>query len=79
MKKIYAEAGYGNKTFLSTEIEEGKREYRIPRFIIPKKIESFYIRIWIFKKVYVFSTKNGFEINKKSKNKFKVIFGIAGY
>ena len=37
--KIFAELGYGNATFCNTEIEKGKYEHRIPKFIVPKKIE----------------------------------------
>jgi hypothetical protein len=42
MKKIYAEIGFGNDTFLSTKIEEGDDEYRIPKFSVPPKIKSIY-------------------------------------
>lgn len=56
MEKIYAEIGIGNHTFLSTEFENGDDEYRIPRFICPKKIEGVYLRIWILKRVCIIST-----------------------
>lgn len=78
MKKIYAEIGFGNDTFLSTEIEEGDREYRIPKFIKPRQIKSYYLRFWIFKRVFIFSTKDGFKITAKSKNKLKILFGLGG-
>lgn len=78
-KKIYSEIGFGNESFLSTEIEEGRKEYRIKRFILPQKIDSFYIRIWIFKNVLILSSNSGFEITSKNKNKLKILFGIAGY
>ena len=42
--KIFAEIGIGNETFLSTEFEEVDKEYRVPGFIIPKKINGFYFR-----------------------------------
>ncbi len=77
-KKIYAEIGFGNKNFLSTEIEEGKKEYRIPKLLLPKKIKSFYFRFWIFKRVIVLSSNGGFSITKKNKNKFKILLGISG-
>ena len=35
--KIFAELGYGNATFCNTEIEKGKYEHRLAKFIIPKK------------------------------------------
>ena len=78
MKKIFAEIGFGNESFLSTEFEKGKREYRISKFIKPKKIRGFYFRLWIFKKVLVLSTYNGISLNDKGRNKFKIIFGIEG-
>ncbi|MDP1719058.1 MAG: DUF3977 family protein [bacterium] len=82
MKRIFAEMGLGNETFFSTEIEEGegdtKREYRIPKFIRPEKIDDHYLRLWIFKRVFIFSTKDGFITTKKDRSKFKILFGIGG-
>ena len=78
MIKIFAEIGFGNESFLSTEIENGKKEYRINKFVKPNKISGFYIRTWIFRKVFVASTYNVFSINNKDKNKFKFLFGIEG-
>jgi hypothetical protein len=78
MKKIFAEVGFGNDTFFSTEIEEGESEYRIPRFAKPQKIDSYYLRFWIGKRVFIFSTNHGFEITKKDRNKIKILFGISG-
>ena len=78
MKKVFAEIGFGNKTFLSTEIEDGDNERRIPRFIKPQRITGCYFRFWIFKKVFIFSTNNGFEIKTKDWNKLKLLFGISG-
>ncbi|MEK7634692.1 MAG: DUF3977 family protein [Patescibacteria group bacterium] len=78
MKKVFTEIGFGNDTFFSTEIEDGNSEYRIPKFIKPQKISGYYFRFWIFKKVFIFSSDNGFRIAKKDKNKFKILFGING-
>jgi hypothetical protein len=79
MKKVYAEIGFGNDTFLNTEIEnEDDTEYRIPKFIKPPKINGFYFRFWIFKKVFIFSTNDGFKIKNKDRNKLKILFGVAG-
>lgn len=78
MKKVFAEIGFGNDTFLSTEFEEGGTEHRVPRFIVPDKITEIYLRFWIFKKVLILSSKNGFEIKTKDKNKLKILFGIGG-
>lgn len=78
MKKVFAEIGFGNDTFFSTEIEEANSEYRIPKFIKPQKISGYYFRFWIFKRVFIFSSDNGFKTIKKDKNKFKILFGISG-
>jgi len=78
MEKVFAEVGFGNKTFLSTEIETGDHEYRIPKFIKPKVREGYYLRFWIFKTVFILSTNSGFGIRKKDRNKLKLLFGISG-
>ena len=76
--KIYAEAGIGNDTFFSTEFEEGEKEYRVAAFAKPKNIEGYYLRLWVCKMVYIFSTNEGFKITKKTKSRCKLIFGISG-
>ena len=78
MKKIFAEIGFGNNSFVSTEIENGKKEYRINKFVKPKKINELYIRIWILKYVMIISTFDGLKLKRKNKNKFKFVFGIGG-
>ena len=78
MAKIFTEMGYGNGTFFSTEIEEGDREYRIPKFVKPTEIEGFYFRFWFFKTVFAFSTERGFNVQKKTENKLKILFGVRG-
>jgi hypothetical protein len=79
MKKIFAEIGIGNNSFFSTEFEENNREYRISKFIKPKKVSDYYLRIWLLRTVLIISTKDGFKIIKKNKNKFKLLFGISGF
>lgn len=78
MKKIYAEMGFGNDTFFNTEFEEGESEYRVPKFVMPNKIDECYVRIWIKKTVYVLSSKKGFRTVSKDRNKFKLLFGLGG-
>lgn len=78
MKKVFAEIGFGNGTLLSTEIEDGDSERRIPKFIRPQRIIGYYFRFWIFKKVFIFSTNKGFETKTKDRNKLKFLFGISG-
>lgn len=78
MKKVFAEIGFGNETFISTEFEEKNSEYRIPKFIFPNKITGLYFRFWVFKNVFILSSDQGFKINKKDRNKLKILFGISG-
>lgn len=78
MKKVFAEIGIGNDTFLSTEFEGGGNEYRIPKFIKPQKVCEYYFRLWLFKNVFIISTQDGFKVAKKERNKFKILLGIGG-
>ena len=82
MKKVYSEIGFGSESFLNTEIEVWKKgeeisEYRIKKFLFPKKIKEVYLRVWINKKVLVLSTKE-IKIQNKNKKKYKFLFGIGG-
>ena len=76
--KIFAKLGYGNATFFNTEIEKGKYEHRVSKFIVPKKIEGIYFRFWVWKRVFVVSTNNGFSFSKKDRVKLKILFGVEG-
>ncbi|MBI3634327.1 MAG: DUF3977 family protein [Candidatus Yonathbacteria bacterium] len=78
MKKIFAEIGIGNDAFFSTEIEEGDSEYRIPKFVFPNKITEIYFRLWLFKNVFIISSKDMIKTKKANKNKLKILFGIGG-
>lgn len=78
MQEVFAEMGFGNGTFFSTEIEEGGAENRVPKFIRPQKITGLYFRLWIGRKVLIISTRNGIEIETRDKKKFKILFGIRG-
>jgi hypothetical protein len=76
-KKVYAEIGFGNNGFFSTEIEEGKKEYRVRKIVIPKKVQGVHIRVATKNKTFILSTYNGLII-KEGKKKFKFLFGIQG-
>lgn len=78
MATIFAEAGFGNDTFLSTEVEEGENEYRIPKFIVPQQIREVYLRIWLGKRVVIVSTREGIKMKLKDKRKIKLLVGIGG-
>jgi len=77
-EKIFAEIGFGNENFFSTEIERGEDEKRKKGFLKQKKIKDYYFRLWILKYVFIISLSEGFKLNKKNKNKFKILFGIEG-
>jgi len=78
MVEIFAEIGLGNESFCSTEIEKGRLEHRIRGFVIPPKIRGVYVRIWVYRWVVVFSTKNRISWQKKPKKRVKILFGVEG-
>lgn len=78
MAKVFAEMGIGNGSFFSTEIEEGESECRVPRFVWPEKIVGVYVRIWVGRRVFILSTKEGFVFQKKNRNNFKILLGVSG-
>ena len=77
--KIFAEFGIGNATLFSTEVERGKQEKRVAKFILPPKIDGVYLRIWIYRFVLAFSTNRFVNWQNKGKVKFKIIFGVEGH
>jgi len=78
MKKIFAEIGFGNATFLSTEYEVDGGEYREKGFVWPARIRGLYFRVWIFKNVFILDFFEGFKTQKKDMNKFKFLLGFRG-
>lgn len=78
MKKVFAEIGFGNATFLSTEFEEEESERRVRGFFLPEKIRDYYFRLWFLKRVFILSSGDGFKVIKKDKNRLKILFGVGG-
>jgi hypothetical protein len=74
---IYNEIGIGNDWFLSHEIEIGDTETR-HRGWHPIHLTQIYFRLWIGRRVLILNSKNGLVLQRKSKNRFKLIFGLAG-
>ena len=76
--RYFTEIGIGNPTFINTETEfpDGK-EIRNPGFV-QMKIIGLYFRFWIKRKVFIISSKEGFKIQTKNRNSFKLLFGIIG-
>jgi Protein of unknown function (DUF3977) len=77
-ERIFAEVGFGNRSFLSTEIEDEKKEYRVGKFVRPKKIDGIYLRVWILKRVFILSSCDGFKFKRKTRVDFKFLFGVQG-
>ncbi|MCD4771387.1 DUF3977 family protein [archaeon] len=77
-ERVFTEIGFGNGSFLSTEIEGRKKEYRVGKFVKPKKIDGVYLRVWILKRVFILSSCDGFKFGKKSRIDFKFLFGVQG-
>ena len=85
MKKIFIEYGldFDNNKYgfgRSTEIEyPGGPETRTKDKIKINKIQSRYMRIWIGKHVLIIGgNRPFFEIKKKTRPNFKIVFGIGG-
>ena len=52
-------------------------EKRTPGFV-KMKIKGIYLRIWIFKKVFLISIPNGLIIQNKNRHNFKLLIGLSG-
>jgi len=78
-EKVFVEFGFGNRSFISSEIENSDEEYRISGFIKPKRFNEIYLRFWICKKVFILSSRDGFKVTKKKRNKLKLLFGLGGF
>lgn len=63
--------GYGTEIEFSDGTEKRIKE------IIKIKNKSYYIRIWLFKKVIILK-KDGITFKTKNRNNFKIVFGISG-
>jgi len=74
----FVELGFGNTWLLRTETElEDGTEFEEKGIIGPLKIHSIYIRVWLFKTVFVLDIREGVKRVKKNRNKFKLIFGVV--
>ncbi|MGF2616307.1 DUF3977 family protein [Rossellomorea vietnamensis] len=76
----FIEFGIGNTWIVRTETElEDGTEYEEKGIIRPIKLQSVYLRIWVFKTVIVIDFKERFKKMKKARNAFKFIIGITSY
>lgn len=85
MKKIFNELWVslvvwpGNWIWFSNEIEDWEKEVRTYWWekIKVKDINDLYIRIWLLKRVLVFSSKNWIKLKLKNKYWFKIILWFS--
>jgi hypothetical protein len=74
----YIEIGIGNTWLVRTESEyENREEYEEKWIKGPIHFHSAYIRMWLWKTVFIFDSKDGLKTMEKSCKKFKLIFGIV--
>jgi len=77
--QIYTEIGFGNPSFLSTEIEwPDGHEKRIAGRISGWRVQSAYIRVWVGKIMLVLDIPKGIRLKQKNRNKFKFLLGLSG-
>ena len=80
---IYIEYGldFDNNRFgfgRSVEVEcDNGTEYRTKEKVKLSQ-KSYYFRLWVGKYVLVISRANGFELVRKNRYNFKVVFGVKG-
>ncbi|MGE6256988.1 DUF3977 family protein [Heyndrickxia sporothermodurans] len=76
----FIEFGIGNTWLVRTETElEDGTEYEEKGIVGPIKFHSVYFRVWVGRRVYIFSFKDGFKKGTKPRKEFKLIFGIVSY
>ena len=69
----YVEFGFGNPTFISSELEDESRiASRVAGHVV-----SCYLRFWIGNLVLILDSKEGVKTTRKSAKKCKVLFGLA--
>jgi hypothetical protein len=69
----YMEIGYGNPTFVSTELEN---ENRLSRRV-SGKVASIYVRVWIGRLVLILDSVEGLKIKRKERNEIKCLVGVV--
>lgn len=78
-EKVFTEIGYGNSSFVSSEIElPDGREYR-QAGLVRMTIEGVYLRFWLGTRVFILSTREGLKMQIKDRSTIKLLFGIQGF
>jgi hypothetical protein len=63
--KVYTEIGFGNETFINTELEDNNGNETRQAGFVSFSLKGIYLCVWAGYKVFVVSTVNGFSITKK--------------
>ncbi|MGX9818213.1 DUF3977 family protein [Lactococcus lactis] len=73
----YIEIGLGNHWLIRTEVEETDgSEWEVKGVSGEIKYVSFYLRVWVLKKVIIIDSKEGMKIQRKNRKSLKFIVGI---
>ena len=73
----FIEFGLGNRWLVRTETElNNGSEFEEKGIVLPIKLQSFYLRIWIGKTVVILDSKEGYKRTTKNRNDFKLLVGI---
>ncbi|MED4017734.1 DUF3977 family protein [Sutcliffiella cohnii] len=74
----YIEFGVGNRWLIRTETElEDGTEHEERGIVRPIILQSIYLRIWIWKTVFIIDSTEGFKRQRKRKASLKVIVGLV--
>ena len=71
----FAEIGVGNPTLISTEVESGDAEYRIPRWEVGEFV-SVYVRVVLFGVALIVDSREGVKM-KGNRHAFKLLVGVV--
>lgn len=75
---LYREWGFGNPTFISSELDLGSHEVRVPGLLPMFRCVSWYVRVWIGRTVFIWDSVEGFKRCPKSTRRFKLVLGQRG-
>jgi Protein of unknown function (DUF3977) len=73
----FIEFGIGNTWFVRTETElNNGTEFEEKGIVLPIKLQSLYLKIWIGKTFVILDSKEGYKRANKNRSYFKLLFGI---
>jgi Protein of unknown function (DUF3977) len=76
----FIEFGIGNRWFVRTETElNNGTEFEEKGIVLPIKLQSLYLRVWIGKTVVIFDSNEGYKRTYKYRSEFKLLCGIRSH